>query len=31
LRISVGIEDDRDLLDDLLQAFRALASNGSSS
>lgn len=31
LRISVGIEDDRDLLDDLLQAFRALASKASSS
>ena len=25
LRVSVGIEDDRDLLDDLLQGFRALA------
>ena len=25
LRLSIGIEDDRDLLDDLLQGFRALA------
>ena len=25
LRVSVGVEDDRDLLDDLLQGFRALA------
>ena len=31
-RFSIGIEDDRDLLDDLIQGFRALAeSNGSTS
>jgi cystathionine gamma-synthase len=28
MRISVGIEDDRDLLDDLIQGFKALSSDG---
>ncbi|KAK5197968.1 hypothetical protein LTR99_009386 [Exophiala xenobiotica] len=31
LRISVGIEDDRDLLDDLIQGFKALTTSGSPS
>ncbi|KAI1608506.1 cystathionine beta-lyase [Exophiala viscosa] len=30
LRVSIGIEDDRDLLDDLIQGFKALGSNSSS-
>ncbi|KIV81752.1 hypothetical protein PV11_03914 [Exophiala sideris] len=30
LRLSIGIEDDRDLLDDLIQAFKALGSKSSS-
>ncbi|KAK4935163.1 hypothetical protein LTR10_023726 [Elasticomyces elasticus] len=30
LRMSIGIEDDRDLLDDLIQAFKALGSKSSS-
>ncbi len=30
LRISVGIEDDRDLLDDLIQGFKALTTSGPS-
>lgn len=28
LRVSIGVEDSRDLLDDLLQAFRALVEDG---